>query len=240
MKPVLIKQKAGLGDILFIQKIAEHYKQRGHRIIWPVVPAYSYLKEYIENCEYVNVDDSFDFKQQYENCPRCHIMDSDDCIIVCTDGCSHNDLGVMRSKYKLVDLDYTDWVEYIKINRNLEREEALFNKLNISKNTDYIFINRQFGTPPNDCAVNIFFRRPENLPVIELEYIDGVRVFDWMGIIEKAKEIHTVDTCFSYIMAAMKLENVNLYPRLKQNDNEVNLNYCSDFYSKTWKFGSNS
>jgi hypothetical protein len=146
----------------------------------------------------------------------------------------------MRSKYKLVNLDYSDWVNYIKIKRNTEREEALFKKLNITKNSEYIFINRQFGTPPNDCAVNIFFKKPDKLPVVELEYIEGVRVFDWMGIIENAKEIHTVDTSFSYIIAAMKLENVNLYPRLKQNDNEVNLNYCSDFYSKTWKFCSNS
>ena len=32
----------------------------------------------------------------------------------------------MKCKYKLVYLDYSDWSDYVKINRNVEKENKLF------------------------------------------------------------------------------------------------------------------
>ena len=36
MKPCLIKQPAGIGDVFFCQKIARIMMQHGYKIIWPL------------------------------------------------------------------------------------------------------------------------------------------------------------------------------------------------------------
>jgi len=38
MKPCLIKQPAGIGDIFFCQKIARYMAYHGYQIIWPISP----------------------------------------------------------------------------------------------------------------------------------------------------------------------------------------------------------
>ena len=36
MKPCIIKQPAGIGDVFFLQKIAHVYRDYGCEIIWPL------------------------------------------------------------------------------------------------------------------------------------------------------------------------------------------------------------
>ena len=71
MKTVLIKQPAGIGDILFCQKIAKVIQENTEykSVVWPVAPVYSYLEEYMGDDDLhfpVNTDD-FPFKEVYDN-----------------------------------------------------------------------------------------------------------------------------------------------------------------------------
>ncbi|NBW58602.1 hypothetical protein EBR43_12675, partial [bacterium] len=68
MKTVLIKQKAGLGDILFCQKIGQIYQQRGHPVIWPVAHTYNYITEYLPQMQFADVTTDFPFKTEYDCC----------------------------------------------------------------------------------------------------------------------------------------------------------------------------
>jgi hypothetical protein len=239
VNPVLIKQKAGLGDILFTQKIGHIFKEKGHDVIWPVTRAYDHISEYLPAMSFVCVDENFPFKQEYLNTGPGQIRDYDSCIVVGLDGTSIGSHGVMRSKYALTNTNYSDWIEYAKIVRNLKREDHLLNLLDLDKDKKFIFVNRQFGTPPNDCAVNNFFKINSNLPIIELQYLENIRVFDWMGVLTLATEIHTVDTALSYILHIMGLKNVFLYPRWKEGDTWLDLSYCNDYYDTEWKICSN-
>ena len=45
MKPCLIKQPAGIGDIFFCQKIARYMAYHGYQIIWPLSPDIIWIKD---------------------------------------------------------------------------------------------------------------------------------------------------------------------------------------------------
>ena len=67
MKPCLIRQPAGIGDILFTQKIGKRLLETGrcNKVIWPVSKYYNYLQSYIgvDGIEYVNENSDFEFSK---------------------------------------------------------------------------------------------------------------------------------------------------------------------------------
>lgn len=235
MKTVLIKQRAGLGDILFTQKIAHKFIENKHRVIWPVYKLYDHIGEYVEGPNFVSEDNEFDFKEIYNRCGKGQIIENEDCIVIGLDGTPGDDIGVMKAKYRLVGIDYTDWGSFLNIKRNTERETQLINKLSLPK--EYILVNKHFGTPPMSSAINERISPVSHLPQINLDISLG-RPFDWIGVIESAKEIHTVETSLCYFIHAInRLDNVFVYPRWMSNDeNWVNFKYCRDYFKKEWVF----
>ena len=71
MKPCLIRQPAGLGDILFTQKIAKLLLSQGrcNSVVWPLVSQYDYIEPYIgtPGIKYVNENVDFEFKELYNS-----------------------------------------------------------------------------------------------------------------------------------------------------------------------------
>ena len=57
MKTGLIYQPCGLGDILFLQKLAYHIESQGYQVWWPVVHEFKWLSEYIPNFNWVSWGD---------------------------------------------------------------------------------------------------------------------------------------------------------------------------------------
>ena len=47
MKKCLIRQPAGLGDIVFLQKIAKKLVKKGYEVHWPVIQPYEYVQDYM-------------------------------------------------------------------------------------------------------------------------------------------------------------------------------------------------
>ena len=235
MKPVIIKQSRGLGDILFCQKIAHQFIQKGHPVIWPVFDPYYHIKEYLTGPLFVSEDVDFPFKQHYGACGYGQQMDTEECTVICLDGASSPGLGTMRSKYKLVDIDYRDWDDFLNIKRNKEREQQLIDRLNLPEK--FILVNKYFGTPPMCLSVNERVAPVTDLPIVQLDLTLG-RPFDWMGVFERAVEIHSVETAFCYIIQAMKrTEKVFIYPRwLNADDTRVDFDYCRDYFKREWTF----
>lgn len=90
-----------------------------------------------------------------------------------------------KSFYDQVGLDYSDRFSKFYISRDLEREKALEDKLNLPE--EYAFVNRTASTGSSDIELKT------NLSLVELQPITD-SLFDWIGVIEKAKEIHTIDS----------------------------------------------
>ena len=65
MKPCLIKQPAGVGDVFFLQKVAHHFRSKGSKIIWPLRDDIFWISKYIPDIEWYKVSDDFPGKELF-------------------------------------------------------------------------------------------------------------------------------------------------------------------------------
>lgn len=54
MKPALVNQRRGLGDVLFCVPLARHFLKKYGEVIWPVDTHYLWVSEYIPEIKYVD------------------------------------------------------------------------------------------------------------------------------------------------------------------------------------------
>lgn len=214
-KTCLIKQPAGLGDIFFLQKIADYICKKDYHIIWPVLDHYTYISDYLvtsPNIEFVSIESDFYAKElidrgearviSSENFKYLPIQDADRLV--------ESSGSMMFDKYNFFGIDWNDWVDYFVFKRNYEREKKLEEYLGI--NGKFNLINDSYGSLPN-ISKNPNIKINNDYPNIEIKYLGFDNVFDWCGVFEKAEEIHTVETSFCYILSKLGLKNVSVYER---------------------------
>lgn len=201
-KICVIDQPAGIGDIFFTQKIAKKYVDLGYKIVWPVINEFKFLNDYmgtseIEYC--VNCGNEYDLKI---------ILDKSEQIFP--------NKKIMTAKYFRYDIDFTDWIDYFSFERNYEKENMLFKKLTFEE--PFVLINKKFGSPPNFAIKNGVEKTiiNKNLRIVEMDFVEHFTLFDWCTILEKAEEIHSVDTSINYLIEKLELgnEKIFMYPRL--------------------------
>jgi hypothetical protein len=117
---------------------------------------------------------------------------------------------MMDAKYEFVGLKMQDWQDYLKFDRNRKREEDLLRFLDIKENDKFVLLNRFYGSPPNQKACTYLEKFNHNLRVVEMNLYNDFTLFDWCEVIERACEIHTVDTSIMYMMEKLKL-NAQLF-----------------------------
>lgn len=233
LKTVLINQPAGLGDILFCQKIGEHYKSKGHRVIWPVIPEYRYVGDYLKNFEYPVITSSFDGDYFFRNCGRAklkNIEENKDYIFHPSDKIYLGN-GVLVDKYIFSGIDVTDWINYINIQRNEQRETELFNILGLKDNEEYCLVNRWFASPPHS-------QKMYNVPdtkrkIVEMNTISGFTLFDWMKVIENASEFFVTDSSLTLLVELLRPPKAEKFTiLLRQPDIKI----ISFLYKLNWKY----
>jgi hypothetical protein len=242
LKKIYIRQSAGLGDILYLQKVASHLLDSGHEIIWPVIEQYEYIKDYIQNpnLSFVSLTSLSDFEKDLYKSDI--LIKKDSFMYIPIDILCHamgNCSKVMESKYDFFEINHKDWQDFVSPIRNIEREEKLRNFLSLDKDEPFVFVNKIFASPPNlievDYKVNTEYRVIEN----KKEYINLFRSFDFSWILENAKEIHTIDTSFCYLVEYLHTtDKLYMYPRMmgKNNPQYSSYNYISGVYRKKWNF----
>jgi len=241
-KTIYIRQSGGLGDILYLQKVASHLLDSGHKIIWPIIEQYEYIKDYIQkpNLSFVSLSSLTDFEK---NLYKSNVVVENDSFIYIPVDFSCQMIGnfskVMESKYNFFEMNHKDWQDFVSPIRNIEREEKLRNFLSLDKDEPFIFVNKIFASPPNlievDYKVDTKYRVIEN----KKEYINFFRTFDFSWIIENAKEIHTIDTSFCYLVECLyTTDRLYMYPRMmgKNNPQYSDYNYISGVHRKKWNF----
>lgn len=199
---VIINQPFGIGDILFLSPLITQLDVE--HIVWPVVDHYYWIKDYIKinNLSFIKFSEfSPSNYEEYVEVPLQHahslIPQAEDC---------------MQAKYILLEANPELW-RTLNFNRNQEKENKLKQYLNISYNDEFIFINNHFAGPEFNYKVDINLET--DLRIIYQEYIEGFTLLDWCGVLEQAKEIHTVSTSLFFVIEALKLEktSLHLYPR---------------------------
>ncbi len=201
---IVIKQPAGLGDIFFCLKIAyAFHKQFSCDIIWPVIPQFMWLKDYIKYpfIQFVNQEKDYPLKNQIDKVlystriPDVRVLEVEEnnkkYILI---PLQHADLlfpglSVMEAKYKFIDLDFSDWRDFFQFERNINKENQLYYKvLKLTDSSNYTLINKQYGSPPGTVICpKIDSTKFSNY--VEMYYVEGYTLFDCCKLIENAKEI---------------------------------------------------
>lgn len=230
IKPYLFLQCWGLGDIIFCQSIAHHYIKKGHTVIWPVkdeyfdgvnraYPKINWVPESIVLPELFNVKE----KIEIGGLLIMPIRWSDSYMKV-----PYKE--VMFSKYSMNDMDWKEWRFYAHPKRDPDREEELMRQLGLAKHERYNLISMNFGSGVKrtvDINVSNTFRN------IEMNFVEGFSMFDWCGIIERARTIHAVSSSSLYLFEVLNLraEEIHLYARKPV---EQNLDFVKPLLTKKY------
>lgn len=220
MNICFINQNAGLGDIFLCQKIAKLVAQLTEykRIIWPVISENIDVKDYLigQNIEYVDEKSEF-YGREHLNSFKIittnqiqfgqkvtHIeakIGEDSILYIPLEKASYAvNAEVMESKFKLIGVTSEHWQDFFEFRRNAVKEKLLIETLGIKESEDFILENRCYSTTEYNGKISHKFNKQSNCKSIELRRIHGFSIFDWCGVFERAKEIHSVNTSINFIL----------------------------------------
>jgi hypothetical protein len=241
----LIYQPCGLGDILFLQKIAYKMQDLGYEVYWPVISELEWLNDYIPNFNFVSWDDSsehltgpplpgsvkFPHKEVYSPDTPTNIS-SDLYYFQGFINCS----PIMAGKYVSIGEPWEDWSSYIKFERNTEKEDDLFyNVLNLKDEDEYVFTNRNYATRPH------VLRHPSipsgfDLPEVEMQILDGFSIFDWCKVIERSHGIYMIESALNYVLESDEMFDTIANKHLELFHRNGNFSEVDYLFKLPWKY----
>lgn len=215
-----IDQPGSLGDILFTIKIGEELSKKGE-VYWYVSPIFwergvSRIKT---------------FAHIGPSSPR-QVLDSTQ-IKLC-DLTHRSDPDLMIKKYESVDMNWEDWSDYLKYERNSKTESDLKNILGIEPGDKYILFNEKYGMNQIHHGVKKHIPKDYDGKIIEMQILGGITIFDWCGILENAEQIHTIDTSIQYVMETLDLKasRIVAHPR----HYKYTIPHVSRLFKKPWEW----
>lgn len=203
-KEIKILQPAKIGDIIICLPIAKCFYDMGYTIYWPISAPYLNLMDYVDYVVPVGVRQGDDICSHDAKAilPQMQVLDL---LINFSAGNPENQRRWENSK-----LSFDEWKYHVsqvpfsekynlKIKRNEEKEDKLKNVLNIHKyKDDYVVVHANGSKGRYNFNI-----AHEN--IVEIFPCSGYTVFDWVGIIEGAKEVYCVDSCISHVVNQLGL-----------------------------------
>ncbi len=223
MKPCIIKQPAGVGDVFFLQKIAHVYRKKGHEIIWPLRDDIAWIADYIPDITWCKLSEwlqgpygkLFNYGGFAETDEFIYIDASTADRTFNTDP-----TRIMSAKFGLVGLDHTDWAKYFKFNRNREKEKELYHDVLGLGKEDYVYVNDLTNTDIRKTSS--LGKLKYDYPVVENRIVDGFTLFDWTLVLENATQIHTPPTAVCFIVDVIDTDaEVFYYPNDERQYKDV-------------------
>lgn len=242
-KICLIKQPGGLGDIFYLQKLANHYRKNDYQIYWYVISKYFWIKDYIPEIFFKDKKDNDLFTPLNDNQPFFSTFNSNNITIdnnfvfipalfaveILNAKYSTKNYKIMKSKYELCNLDDKNWQDDFNFTRKIEKENDLFyNILGLNDQEEYCLINEIF-TPYDNERKNIAYNG--SLKKIYLKPMYNFTLFDWCKVIENASDIHIMDSSASLLLDKLDLKsnNVTIYSRRGNNFSEIDYLYKKNY-----------
>jgi hypothetical protein len=228
---LLIHQPLGLGDILWLQPMVNIYISLGYEVYFPISDVYyDMVSGYIEkdHLNWVRESDEFPMKKYYGS-PSPEFIGNDVYLPVSFSDKILPNSGIMASKYFWLNMPIVNWHDSFNINRNYEREELLLRKYNLYD--EYILINKSFATNPIHREIKFVEKAPVHVMNVQQDKDNGFHLFDWIGALQSAQEIHTVETSICYLIDKYCTEpSLHMYERRHEDGqrtyfNSVNLVY---------------
>ena len=213
IKRLGLVQTRGIGDIIIALPIADYYIEQGWEVCWPIdagfVEMFRRIKPSInfipvERREPTDFDyfinDPVRFLQQ-EKCTRIVVLYNSIGNLNIPDSRLVNSFKFDEYKYIVAGVPFErKW--QLKFERDLKREEELFERLNISG--DYVLIHDKGSNM--DGPIEIPDDLLGGLPVVRIAPLTD-SIFDWLLTIERARKLLLVDSCYANLVEQLNLEN---------------------------------
>ena len=218
-KTCLIYQPLGLGDIIWVQKIVDVIISEGYTVYYPVGNQYyDMISQYIkkENLIWKRESEDFPLKQHYG---QGKVFQTSDELYLPLSFADRYlpECPTMISKYHFVSIPISDYRKHYELDRNYEREQKLIDTYGL--NGDYILQNRSFGTDSQDRQFDLDTNLRVHTMNIDQDKENGFHLFDWIGALQNAREIHTVETSLCYLIDKYCTENeLHMYEKRKENE----------------------
>jgi hypothetical protein len=205
-------QTRGIGDIIIALPIADYFLERGDEVYWPIdstmVPMFQPVKPEV-NFIPVPPDEGYFYETPLAQlrelqCDRIitlySYLGSNLIVKKINDVKLSSFLKFDEYKYAIAGVPFSRKWD-LRIMRNLQREEQLKARLNISR--PYICFHGAGST----CAVN--FRLPSDwtrkYQVVEISALTD-SPFDWISTLEQASKLLMIDSCFSNLVEQLNLK----------------------------------
>lgn len=133
--------------------------------------------------------------------------------------------------YRNLGVEYSSRYENFYIERDLKKEEKLYEKVVARHGKDYIFVVDHTKRQRRSMLV------PDSSEIVNpgLWNVCDTLIFDWMTVIERAKAIHTVDTAYMHLIKQMRIKDrpkfFHRYPRPCPGSEG---NYINDQWDNGW------
>ena len=114
-----------------------------------------------------------------------------------------------KSFYEQCKIDYKERWNSFYFKSNKDREDKLIQQLNLPEK--FAFVNRATSAQKHDIEIDT------TLPIIELEVLTP-SILDWAVILQKANEIHTVDSSIFHLIKQLKLNKRKVFYDIKTQD----------------------
>lgn len=203
--------------------IAQKWIDEGHSITWPVLPHFvEGLKAAYNNIEwldYRNINVDYQKRDEHDHWFNGILYR------VVPLRWANEILGreykfCMKSKYDLLQMDWTKWKEKAMWQRNEEREEVIMEETGANWWVEYTVVNRFFGSDSQfQC----------NIPVegIEMDIKKGYSLFDYAKLLENATYIHVANSSILYFLELLdlKAKEIHLYCRKPLEKDFKNTSY---------------
>jgi len=204
-------QSRGLGDIVIAAPIAQFYIDHGHEVFWPVDDNFfTAVKEAFPEIGFLPLDPELSHsssRDYFLDRPVALLKDLQcDPIVALYSYLS--DLPVVNEglasalkfdeyKYALCDVPFSEkW--RLRLSRNLERESRLFLSLDVRE--PFVLVHNKGSDGTYDLPI-------KSSTQVKTLYVDERtnNPFDWLGTIERAAEVHLIDSVFANIVEQLAL-----------------------------------
>jgi hypothetical protein len=108
-----------------------------------------------------------------------------------------------KAFYDYVEMPYEKRYELFHFPRSEEREQELLEKLDLPD--EFAFVNTATSKGSFDIEIDT------QLPIVRLTRVEGITLLDWVVVLEKATEIHTVDTSVFQLAKQYKFDKRKVF-----------------------------
>jgi len=204
-------QTRGLGDIVIAAPIAQYLIELGHDVFWPIDHFfYSSVKSAFPDIEFIQLDAKLsqtNSKAYFLDEPLKHLQnigcDRTICLYSYLSGLPIVNEALATSlkfdeyKYAISGVPFAKKWD-LRIKRDLAREEMLYKT--IKDDQPYVLVHNKGSNFERKLSV-------EESKVMRVVCIDErtENPFDWLTTIERAKEVHLIDSFFANIVEQLHL-----------------------------------